>query len=552
MRKVPAEYYAALQSTLDAKNRILAEGKTPCISFGRISSTRQMKGNSLDFQLDDAHRHMESHGMEAAFEIQTVESAKTSGRRPDFELILWLAGEAKIPDLLFYNGSRVTRNAMDAARVTEMIESGKIRVHTYQDGKVCSAESSEDDLFVLSLGFGMHWLENMRRARGARRNHIKNRDRGVASQAPRRGGYVKGPDKRYIKDPDPIVQKAVMFIHDSWDYGRWPGLQAAIEELNESRVLTYIPFVEPRRQRDGSIKEGRHSAWTVQSLRQWLQNPFWCGKFYSRTEDKLFEGSQEPYITVERWKKRVEKAGWHFSHRSRTIETPGKYDGLIRCTCGMGLYREPPKKGKYIYYAHSCKHHPNSTKKGYQRRNVSVERLDTMVYEQLRSHHFGPQFTENLRTLIKAVEREYRKHYGQENALLTRQISELTAQKHNILRVLGLNKIDDIEALNSELNRINREISSLEAERSKRPMRDRGLVFKAVDIAETLQVLPGAILNAPAEGQREILMDLIDSMELDKEQNLRLIYKPMFAPLMREGVLDLVNGVREFEAVLPR
>ena len=350
---------------MGAAKRFTRNPGNSAIAYYRYSSDAQ-RDASIEQQREEAHEYAEKRGFEIIKEYEDHAISGTRDDRPEFQRMLYEAGQIRPAYLIIWKTDRLSRDKIDMA-----IAKGRLRDSGVE---ICYvAESLPDDdeatrIMLESLYEGM--------AAAFIASHRKNVLRGLnynAENALYNGrkifGYTGKPNSRYEVD-----EKTAVIVRKIYgDYADGMPLQKIVDELKGSGITT-----------------GKGNAFTINSLRHILQNRCYIGE-YKWGETVIPDGmpaiiSQELFDAVQ---KRFEQNKVSERTTMRKMSTPDGSDYWLtghlycgKCHESMQGVSGTSRHGYKAYYYY-CKGHRKKTCDLGNKRKEDVERIVLFILDEL-------------------------------------------------------------------------------------------------------------------------------------------------------------------------
>ncbi len=163
---------------------------------------RQILSN--ESQIEENARTAALHGIDMA-KVETLtesRSAKSSFGRPLFEQLIKNIESDKTQGIIAWHANRLSRNAIDAARLVELFDKGKLReIITQQQ----IFKNTPQDKFMLTLFCSQAKMENDNKSIDVQRGLRKKFAMGVPTwMAPAgyKNDYGKKGETKWLVDPD--------------------------------------------------------------------------------------------------------------------------------------------------------------------------------------------------------------------------------------------------------------------------------------------------------------------------------------------------------------
>lgn len=271
-------------------------------------------------------------------------SAKEAFMRPEFEKMVQKVTQGLIQGIVTWNANRLSRNAVDAARLIELMDKGKLlEIVTPSQ----TFRNTPQDKFMFSLMCSQAKMENDSKGidvkRGLRKKNEQGFPAGVAKPGYMNDFGVKG-QRKIMADPERFeLMKQLFELFLSGKYS----VRKLLKHADEALGLRTI-----QRKKEG----GRPLA--LSRLYGILQDPFYAGFFYGKDEN----GEVMRYETNESLPQMItEEQYWQIQsmlgHKGRPCPSVNKrtfpYTGRTCCgTCGGSVTAEH----KHQLICSECKH----------------------------------------------------------------------------------------------------------------------------------------------------------------------------------------------------
>ena len=273
------------------------------------------------------------------FNFSEAHSAKHAGKRPVFNHLLDLIERGKVNSLFSWSANRISRNAIDAAQVVDLMDRGKLlEVRTPSQ----SFRNTPQDKFMLALFCMQGKLENDNKGVDVVRG-LKNKAIGGGRSGPAPMGYKNFTNERGQKSiiPDP---ERFHIIRKMWALMLTGNYSVAkiMDIVNDDMGLR-----TPKR------KNGSGGKKLTKSLTYYiLVRPFYCGEFeFPLGSNNHYKGTHIPMITREEFDRVQILLGRKGRPRPHTREFV--YRGPITCgECKGSVTAEE----KHHCVCSNCKH----------------------------------------------------------------------------------------------------------------------------------------------------------------------------------------------------
>ena len=246
------------------------------VVYARFSSHRQGE-QSIEGQVAEAERYAKNHGLTI---IHTYADRAQTGRndnREQFQLMLADAAKHKFDALIVWKTDRIGRNKEEIALNKYHLKKNGIKIYYVAE----SIPDTPEGIILESVieGMAAYYSEQLSQ-------NIKRGQRASAAKAQSTGGnrplgYLTGPDKKFIIDPDSAP--TVKLVFDLYSKGKTIAQIVSILNERGHRTLKGRPF-------------------THNSLRTMLKNEKYIGIYTYKDEIRL-ENAIPPIIDVETFNK---------------------------------------------------------------------------------------------------------------------------------------------------------------------------------------------------------------------------------------------------------
>jgi site-specific DNA recombinase len=348
-------------------------------AYPRKSSEAEDKQTlSIQSQIDELKKLAKSKDIELFDQdfFEESHSAKKAYSRPVFEYLLSEIEKGKVQGLIVWHANRLSRNAIDAARLIQLIDEGKlIEIVTPSQ----TFRNTPNDKFLFLLFTSQAKLENDAKGidvkRGLRRKNILGYPAGVAKL-----GYINDFGKkgeRKIKiDPDrfeAVKQLFVLFL---------TGKYSVRNLLKHSDEVMGIKTIQRKKEGGVAIKLSR--------IYDLLKDPFYAGFFYGKDENDQvvrYEVNESVARMIS------EEQHWHIQvmlgRKGRPCPSVNKclfpYTGRTSCgACGGAVTAEH----KYQIICSSCKYKfAYKNKANCPSCNIDIDKMNKPVYLHYVYYH---------------------------------------------------------------------------------------------------------------------------------------------------------------------
>jgi site-specific DNA recombinase len=199
-------------------------------------------------------------------------SAKTAYARPVFEQLVKDIEQGRVQGIIGWHANRLSRNAVDAARLTELVDQGKlIEIITPSQ----TYRNSPQDKFFFTMLCSQAKMENDSKGIDVQRGLRKKNEMGYPAGVAKPGyinDYGKKGDRKIKADPDRFQQ--VKELLEMFITGKH-SVRSLLKHSDEVMGLKSI-----QRKKEGGVKL------QLSRLYAMLKDPFYAGFFYGKNADR--------------------------------------------------------------------------------------------------------------------------------------------------------------------------------------------------------------------------------------------------------------------------
>ena len=467
----------------------------------KSTDTGEKQAMSIDSQKIEINRFFGDK-----FEIEFFEekkSAYTPYNRPVLDDMLRRLEDGEAEGLLAWDPSRVSRNEIDAARITYAIRKGKIKnlefcAYTFQN--------SPEGIMMLQMALSQSQYESSKKGKDVMRQMLQKCERGwFPETAP--NGYLNQWSEEY--------QENIIAV----DPMRFPLIRKAID-LVLSRTLTPPQALRRLNNEWGykSVKLGKKGARPL-GYSTWytmLSNKFYYGVF--SWASKEYQGKHVPMVTPE-----------EFDQLQRILGNKGKprpkkhdfaFSGTMTCaTCGYSEVFET--KTKFLrktqrvqsYTVSHCSH-KSKTMGCNDRVNLNENKLVEQIKGKVMPLTIYPLFLEWALDIIEEDRKqEPQQDTGDEMAI--KSLHNAQEELRNFARMKARGQINEPLFL-EEKARLEKDIIQLEKNLNKQKDQDNAAWVEPT--RKTFDYATYAIAKLHSESleeRRSVLIGLSESPKLD-------------------------------------
>ena len=501
--------------------------KPACFLFNRVSTKKDEQETSLEQQEHDSFAYAAKKGFHVVYNFRVQETASKEEERHAFMAVVSLLKSelVEVSHLVFKSADRSSRNRADKDVLDRLRRFHGVSIHYYSsrkvlDGKSHYTEELQDDIENL---FATHFARELSfKLRAAVQHKVTERRTSPVSRPPFGYKWDKNAKQHVIDREAEGPMRAIFAAFDSGNFS----LSRLCEYLNERNM-------HPASGID----------WTPANLRAFLVQPFYCGRFRHRGE--VYDGTHEPYFSVEEYERRVERLS---RRRSGPAQRKNHHplDCLLRCPdCNRHFFKEfnhrPAREMHYLYYKHHC---PDQDKDIRFREGEVWAMLD----DAIEAARFSSAFADNLKSLFEKPLSGKRRRNRREKEAITARIEKLSARKARLLDLFSLEEISQEELLERRreyesqivLLKQNREALSQDAE----------VVFENIAASiDSLQRIPEEYQAATDSADKvRIFKELAEGLIFEGGNTARINWKKPFDILMTRPEIQQAIELDRIEA----
>lgn len=305
------------------------KNSSECWAYARKSSEAEdRQALSIESQISELDELARRNGVEVSSEriLSESKSAKMPFQRPEFERLAKNIEQGIVRYLFAWHPNRLSRNAIDAARLIDFIDRGKLL------GIITPTQTFKNtptDKFMFTLAVGSAKMDNDQKGidvkRGLRKKNEMGHPAGVSKP-----GYMNDPHsekgkKKILQDPErfPLVEQLFqLFLSGKYSVRR---LRAHSEDVVGLRTV--------QRKKEGG------KPLKLSQLYRMLKDPFYAGFFYGTDADgneTRYEVSPEVprMITEEQYWQIQSMLGRKGNIRPSVHTDSFPYKERSKCGCG--------------------------------------------------------------------------------------------------------------------------------------------------------------------------------------------------------------------------
>jgi len=405
----------------------LETGKKPVFIYDRVSTKQQeVTGTSLQQQEEKGVKYASDNSLHIAHFFTTAESAYKAGRKI-FNLMLDLALETGVKDIVFMCTDRMSRNFNDWARLKSLIDEHNFNIHFYQEGSVINKKSHHSEKFVMNIKLAVAEGHSDKVSHDSKQTAIWKVKHGICPGGTPPYGYNYDSSKRlFVKNENAELVLKIFDLYDNEDYT----VDGMINYLNSQ-----------------GYKTQRGNAWNRTTVLRVLSSIFYAGRF--EYEGNLYHGTHEAYITEEQYYKRCEKMKLKYRGMKKS-NSDFILKGLLRSGDFGNMLTGEKKKEKFIYYTHRRPEYVSFTE----------DEVFSLIDDKMRYIKFSTDFEDCLKELFRESVEVNEKGQAKEQEGVKKEIQKLENEQQKLLQLL-IDGIDE-KAVRTRMDENKKVITRLE------------------------------------------------------------------------------------------
>lgn len=339
-----------------------------CLYARKSTEQDEMQALSIDSQIKEMTELARRDGIDVVEIKRESHSAKETGQRPVFNLIIDELRCGKYDGLLTWAPDRIARNAGDLGKVIDLMDAGLLReIRTYNQ----KFSNNPNEKFLLMILGSQAKLENDNKRINVKRGLKMRAEMGLLPGiAP--VGYLndKRTDHKCEIIVDPIRAPLVTQMFEKSGYERWSG----------RKIYAWLKGLDFRTRNNKYL--------SVSTIYMTLKNPFFCGVYeYPRGSGNWYTGKHTPLISRDLYqlvqnKLLEDHKPKHKTHSFTFTKT------MICGECGSGItglektkvIKQDGTTRSYIYYM-CTKSKGEECNNPYIREDHLIEQLVQMIDE---------------------------------------------------------------------------------------------------------------------------------------------------------------------------
>lgn len=534
----------------------------------KSSEAEDKQALSIESQIDELRKLAKSKDINLRDEdiMPESHSAKQAFARPVFEKLLAEIEARKVQGVLVWHPNRLSRNAVDAARLIQLMDEGKL-VEIVTPGQ--TFKNSPSDKFFFNLLTSQAKMENDAKGIDVKRGLRKKNEMGYPGGIAKPGyvnDYGKKGDRKIIADPErfgQVKQLLEMFLS---------GKHSVRTLLKHSDEVMGLKTIQRKKEGGVAIKLSR--------LYGMLKDPFYTGFFYGKDE----HGEQVRYEVNDAVPRMItESQYWQMQmmlgRKGQPCPSTNKYTfpytGKTKCgTCGGSVVAEnkhqlicPTCKHKFAYknredcpvcqtkisemnqatYLHYIYYHCSKKRDiNCPERSVNQSDIDNSLAEYAENNLVVSQALsqwciDNLDTLAKSdKQNEYER-----KATWQRQKEEKQKEYDELVRMKMKGLIDDDNEFMRIKTGLKAEIQRIDEVLVNMGGTDMDSLIKAKETFSLIVGIAESFRNGTFEEKQEVLSALGSNLTL-KSKKLSINNNKLFS-VITKGLLEAKSVNEAFE-----
>ncbi len=370
--------------------------------YARVSTTRQADNDlSIPDQLRQLRAWCEANDHTAILEYVEPGASATDDKRPIFqELIATALGKpAPFDAIIIHSLSRFFRDGIEFGVYERKLAKNKVKV-------ISITQPTSDDAGgemmrrIINL-FDEH--QSKENSKHTSRAMCENARQGFYNGSKAPFGYKtvstdisgsRGRKKKRLEidEAEAMIVRNIYDLYLNGHQGRTMGIKEIVKHLTQR----------------GQLMRGK--PWSIQKMHDILSNRAYLGEHYfnvrdSKTGEKRppvewIMVKSDPLVDLDTFNRVAALRDARSPKKTppRLVSSPTLLTGLLKCSCGHRLTAVTGKSGRYHYY--KCANRQSKGNHACDSRNLSMERLDTLILDQMREKICQP---ERLNQLISEL-----------------------------------------------------------------------------------------------------------------------------------------------------
>jgi DNA invertase Pin-like site-specific DNA recombinase len=391
----------------------------------KSSESEDRQVQSIDDQLRVLRELAAVRGLRVVQEVTESKSAKAPGGRPGFDQALRLIEKGQADAILCWSVNRLTRNPIDAGRLSWMLQNGVLQAIQTPDKQYLPT----DNVLILSVETGTANQYILDLHKSVRRGTETKLQKGWFPHRAPEGYRNNLYDHTIEADGDRFVllqrawrlllagthtpARAIAVLNDEWGYRTRPARGSNVSNDDT-----------------GGKTLSRSAGYRL------FSSVFYAG--YFRHGGQVYRGSHPPMITLSEFERVQRLLHDGQARRAHYNKHAFPYKGLIRCgACGHAVTAELQKgrhgRGNWVYY--HCNNLCKDPGRACGKRSIREDRLEEKIDACLARITITEEFK---RVVTDALERWVRDEFLGQETEYRQQLSALTGAEKMLNELLEM------------------------------------------------------------------------------------------------------------------
>ncbi len=492
--------------------KAFTENKKPAFIYDRVSTKQQeVTGTSLQQQEFKGKKYAQENEFYIAKSFITAESAYKTGRRI-FNLMLDLAIEMGVKDIVFMCTDRMSRNFQDWSRLKSLIDEHDFNIHFYQEGVVINKKSHYTEKLVMNIKLSVAEGHSDKVSHDSKQTAIWKVKNGIYPAGTPPFGYsYSSAERKFLKNKNGDLLMQIFDLYDSQNYTA----QGICDYINSQ-----------------GHKTQKGNPWNKTTVLRILSSVFYTGRF--EYEGNVYQGTHEPYIDNNRYAKRI--SGMELKYKgARTRENNYILKGMLRSGATGKMLTGDMKKERYVYYT--------SRRGGYL--SFKEDDVFKLLDDKIRLIHFSPDFEGYLKDLFRQSVQVDEKGHAKEQESTSKEIARLEKEQQKLLQLL-IDGVDE-KAVRERMDENKKIITRLE----NRHQQIR--INKTDFILQTSEMIDGVrdAFEVYDRGGKPEKADILRSMcseILVFDDTVSIVWRDPYSFILDERVIQAKNSLPQVTA----
>lgn len=499
---------AELRAKILAEIKVaLQNGQRPVFIYDRVSTKQQeVTGTSLQQQDEKGNKYTCENNMHMAHSFITAESAYKIGRKI-FNMMLDLALETGVRDIIFMCTDRMSRNFADWSRLKSLIEEHNFSIHFYQEGVVIHKNSHYTEKLVMNIKLSVAEGHSDKVSHDTRQTHIWKVKHGIMPGVPPYGYSYSTRERKFVKNSDGDL---LMRIFDLYDTENMTAL--GICELLNSE----------------GYKTSKGNPWNRTTVLRTLANIFYAGRFWH--EGNLYQGTQEPYITEERYYARLNRMKLKYKG-AKVRKNDYALKGMLRAGETGNMLTGELKKGQYVYYSARRPQYIAF------REEEVISRID----DKMRFIRFSTGFEEHLKDLFRESVEVNEKGQTKDQEHVKKEILRLEKEQQRLLQLL-IDGVDE-KAVRARMDDNKKVITRLENQHQQLRINKTDFILEVSNIIGKVRNVFDLYQAADPAEKGDLLRLLVQAVHVWPD-HVSIDWKMPYSFILDERILEIKNSLQ--------